>query len=102
MMAGAGEGVLAFEKPGGGSDHVTASKVAAVLAEGAGAGGGAERVPVRRGRQGPGGLGRDRAAAGGVRGGGGDGLQRVRGRGGGVHGRVLRVAVRRGQRRRRR
>ena len=38
MMAGAGEGVLAFEKPGGGSDHVTASKVAAVLAGG--------RVPV--------------------------------------------------------
>ena len=34
MMTGAGEGVLAFEKPGGGSDHVTASKVAAVLAEG--------------------------------------------------------------------
>ena len=34
MMAGAGEGVLAFEKPGGGSDLVTASKVAAVLAEG--------------------------------------------------------------------
>ena len=38
MMAGAGEGVLAFEKPGGGSDPVTASRVAAVLAEG--------RVPV--------------------------------------------------------
>ena len=38
MMAGPGEGVLAFEKPGGGSDHVGASKVAAVLAEG--------RVPV--------------------------------------------------------
>ena len=34
MMTGAGEGVLAFEKPGGGSDHVGASKVAAVLAEG--------------------------------------------------------------------
>jgi hypothetical protein len=34
MTAGAGEGVLAFERPGGGSDHVTASKVAAVLAEG--------------------------------------------------------------------
>ena len=34
MMSGAGEGVLAFEKPGGGSDLVTASKVAAVLAEG--------------------------------------------------------------------
>ena len=38
MMAGAGEGVLAFEQPGGGSDQVAASKVAAVLAEG--------RVPV--------------------------------------------------------
>jgi hypothetical protein len=38
MMTGAGEGVLTFEKPGGGSDHVGASKVAAVLAEG--------RVPV--------------------------------------------------------
>jgi tetratricopeptide (TPR) repeat protein len=38
MMTGAGEGVLAFEKPGGGSDHIGASKVAAVLAEG--------RVPV--------------------------------------------------------
>ena len=34
MMAGPGEGVLAFEKPGGGSDLVRASKVAAVLAEG--------------------------------------------------------------------
>ena len=34
MMTGAGEGVLAFEKPGGGSDHIGASKVAAVLAEG--------------------------------------------------------------------
>src|ERR1022692_4270899 len=34
MMTGAGEGVLAFEKPGGGSDQVGASKVAAVLAEG--------------------------------------------------------------------
>ena len=34
MMTGPGEGVLAFEKPGGGSDHVAASKVAAVLAEG--------------------------------------------------------------------
>jgi tetratricopeptide (TPR) repeat protein len=38
MMTGPGEGVLAFERPGGGSDHVGASKVAAVLAEG--------RVPV--------------------------------------------------------
>ena len=38
MMGGAGEGVLAFEKPGGGSDHVKASQIAAVLAEG--------RVPV--------------------------------------------------------
>ena len=38
MMAGAGEGLLAFEKPGGGSDHATASKVAGVLAGG--------RVPV--------------------------------------------------------
>ena len=38
MMIGAGEGVLAFEQPGGGSDLVSASKVAAVLAEG--------RVPV--------------------------------------------------------
>ncbi len=34
MMTGPGEGVLAFEKPGGGSDHVTASRVAAVLADG--------------------------------------------------------------------
>ena len=34
MMTGAGEGVLAFEKPGGGSDLVGASKVAAVLGEG--------------------------------------------------------------------
>jgi hypothetical protein len=34
MMADSGEGVLAFENPGGGSDHVGASKVAAVLAEG--------------------------------------------------------------------
>ena len=34
MMTGPGEGVLAFEKPGGGSDHAGASKVAAVLAEG--------------------------------------------------------------------
>ena len=34
MMTGSGEGVLAFEKPGGGSHHVGASKVAAVLAEG--------------------------------------------------------------------
>jgi tetratricopeptide (TPR) repeat protein len=38
MMTGPGEGVLAFEKPGGGSDNVGASKVAQVLAEG--------RVPV--------------------------------------------------------
>jgi len=38
MMGGTGEGVLAFEQPGGGSDQVGASKVAAVLAEG--------RVPV--------------------------------------------------------
>jgi tetratricopeptide (TPR) repeat protein len=38
MMADAGEGVLAFEEPGGGSDHVGASRVAAVLAGG--------RVPV--------------------------------------------------------
>ena len=38
MMARPGEGVLAFEQPGGGSDHVGASKVAGVLAEG--------RVPV--------------------------------------------------------
>jgi tetratricopeptide (TPR) repeat protein len=38
MMTGPGEGVLAFELPGGGSDLVTASKVAAVLAGG--------RVPV--------------------------------------------------------
>ena len=34
MMSGPGEGMLAFERPGGGSDHVGASKVAAVLAEG--------------------------------------------------------------------
>ncbi len=34
MMAELGEGVLAFEQPGGGSDLVSASKVAAVLAEG--------------------------------------------------------------------
>jgi tetratricopeptide (TPR) repeat protein len=39
MMAGAGaEGLLAFEQPNGGSAHVSASKVAAVLAEG--------RIPV--------------------------------------------------------
>jgi tetratricopeptide (TPR) repeat protein len=38
MMSGPGEGVLAFEQPGGGSDLVRASQVAAVLAEG--------RVPV--------------------------------------------------------
>ena len=38
MMTRPGEGVLAFERPGGGSDHITASKVAALLAE--------ERVPV--------------------------------------------------------
>ena len=92
---GPGEGALAFEKPGGGSDS---SGVAGALGDAVGAVGGAERVPVRGGRQRTGGRGRDRAAAGGVRGGGGDGLQRVRGRGGGVHGRVLRVAVRRGQR----
>jgi hypothetical protein len=34
MMTGLGEGVLAFEKPGGGSDLVKASQVAAVLAAG--------------------------------------------------------------------
>ena len=34
MMTSPGEGVLAFEKPGGGSDHAGASKVAAALAEG--------------------------------------------------------------------
>jgi tetratricopeptide (TPR) repeat protein len=34
MMSAAGEGVLAFEQPGGGSDQVEASKVAAVLAAG--------------------------------------------------------------------
>ena len=38
MMSAAGEGVLAFEQPGGGSDLVGAPKVAAALAEG--------RVPV--------------------------------------------------------
>lgn len=38
MMSAAGEGVLAFEQPGGGSDLVGAPKVAAVLAGG--------RVPV--------------------------------------------------------
>jgi tetratricopeptide (TPR) repeat protein len=38
MMTGLGEGVLAFEKPGGGSDDVTASTVAEVLTAG--------RVPV--------------------------------------------------------
>jgi tetratricopeptide (TPR) repeat protein len=38
MMSAAGEGVLAFEQPGGGSDLVGAGKVAAVLAGG--------RVPV--------------------------------------------------------
>jgi tetratricopeptide (TPR) repeat protein len=38
MMAAPGEGVLAFEKPGGGSEHVGASQVAAVLAR--------ARVPV--------------------------------------------------------
>jgi tetratricopeptide (TPR) repeat protein len=34
MMDGAGEGVLAFEQPGGGSDLIGAAKVARVLAEG--------------------------------------------------------------------
>ena len=34
MMSTAGEGVLAFERPGGGSDQVGASKVAALLAAG--------------------------------------------------------------------
>ena len=34
MMSAPGEGVLAFEQPGGGSDHVGASKFAAVLAAG--------------------------------------------------------------------
>ncbi|HEY6789289.1 MAG TPA: tetratricopeptide repeat protein [Trebonia sp.] len=34
MMSGPGEGLLAFEQPGGGGDDVTASKVAALLAEG--------------------------------------------------------------------
>ena len=34
MMAVPGEGLLAFEKPGGGSDRVGASQVAAVLAQG--------------------------------------------------------------------
>ena len=34
MMSGPGEGLLAFEQPGGGGDEVTASKVAAVLAGG--------------------------------------------------------------------
>ena len=38
MLTGAGEAALAFEQPGEGSDHVGASKVAAVLAAG--------RVPV--------------------------------------------------------
>jgi tetratricopeptide (TPR) repeat protein len=38
MMTGAGEGALAFERPGGGNDYAGAAKVAAVLAEG--------RVPV--------------------------------------------------------
>jgi CHAT domain len=38
LMAGSREGVLAFEQPGGGSDLVRASQVAAALAEG--------RVPV--------------------------------------------------------
>ena len=38
MMSAAGEGVLAFERPGGGSNQVGASRVAAVLAQG--------RVPV--------------------------------------------------------
>jgi CHAT domain len=34
MMAGPGEGMLAFENPGGGRDHISASKVAAALAGG--------------------------------------------------------------------
>jgi tetratricopeptide (TPR) repeat protein len=38
VITGLGEGILAFEQPGGGGDHIGASKVAAVLAEG--------RVPV--------------------------------------------------------
>ena len=90
MMSGAGEGVLAFEKPGGGSDLVDGVEGGGGAGRGQSAGGGVERVPVRRGRQGTGSLRRHRAAEGGVRGGGGDGLQRVRGRRGGVHGRVLR------------
>ena len=89
MMTGPGDGVLAFERPGGGSDHVGASKVAAVLAEG--------RVPVvvLNACQ-SGAVGKELEASvatallnSRVRGGGGDGLQRVRGRRGGVHGRVL-------------
>ena len=38
MMTGPGEGALVFERPGGGSEHVSASKLAAALAAG--------RVPV--------------------------------------------------------
>jgi hypothetical protein len=38
MMTGPGEGVLAFERPGGGSDYVGASKVAGVLV--------ADKVPM--------------------------------------------------------
>jgi tetratricopeptide (TPR) repeat protein len=34
MMAGSGEGLLAFEQPGGGADNVPASKMAAALAQG--------------------------------------------------------------------
>ena len=91
----AAEGVLVFEKPGGGPDQVPASRVAQVLA--------AARVPVvvLNACQ-SGAVGKELEAAvatrllreGGV--GGGDGLQRVRGGGGGVHGGVLRAAVRRG------
>ena len=84
------EGVLVFQSAEGGADRVPASRVAQVLA--------AARVPVMvlNACQ-SGAVGKELEAAvatrllrggrGGV--GGGDGLQRVRGRGGGVHGGVL-------------
>ena len=96
MFVGPGEGVLVFESPAAAADQVPASRVAQVLAE--------RRVPVvvLNACQ-SGAVGKDLEAAvatrllrRGRRVGGRDGLQRVRGGGGGVHGRVLRAAVRRG------
>ena len=95
-----GEGVLVFEKPGGGSHEVAASKIAAVLKEA-----GVPVVILNACQSGA--VGKDLEAAvatrllqEGLLGGSGDGLQRLRGRGGRVHGDLLRAAVRRGHRQR--